>query len=114
MTTKIKIKLTRTEYEVIRTYVLHASYNLDVADARSLYEKETLEVLSTRFEAKTYKYQKSYNFSFSIAEMVVFMKHIGEAMQLNGSYERAVYGLLYTQQIAPQITNAVQMRMSFK
>ncbi|MCL2290843.1 MAG: hypothetical protein FWC34_09125 [Bacteroidetes bacterium] len=113
MATKIKIRLTRTEYEVIRTYVLYASYNLSVADARSLYEKETLEVLNARFEAKTYKYQKIYNFSFSIIEMVVFMKHIGEAMQLNGSYERAAYSLLYTQQIAPQVQRAIQMRMSF-
>jgi len=113
MATNIKIKLTRTEYEAIRTFVLYASFNLNVTDARSLYEKETLEVLSARFEAKTYKYQKSYNFSFSIIEMVVFMKYIGEAMQLSGSFERASYSLLYTQQIVPQVQRAIQMRMGF-
>ena len=112
--TNIKIKLSRPEYEALRIFLLYAAMHLEVVDAVSLYEKEVLEIMNRKFETKTFKIQKYYTFSFSIAETIVFMKRVGQPIMIRfDSYEKAVYDSIYNNHIVPQIQRAIQMRMNF-
>ena len=114
MATKIKIKLSRQEYEAVSAIVTYAANMLCVVDTYSLYVKETLEYMKQRFDTKRFKLQNSYTFSLSIVEIVVFMQYVGEKMVQAGAYEFAVYHTIYENQIAPQASRAIQIRMSFK
>ena len=114
MATKIKIKLTRDEYQVLNMIVGHVASNYPVDDAYSLYVREELEKLAAKFAAKKWKQQKAYSFSLTISETVCFMEWIGEVMYMYGGYERAMYDLLYTNEIVPQMTAAIQIRTNFK
>jgi hypothetical protein len=111
--TKIKIKLSRQEYEAVSAIVTYCTKQAEVVDAFSLYEKEVLECIGQRLETKRWRLQKQYTFSLSIVEAVVFMKHVGTAMTQAGPYECAIYHTLYERQITPQTNRAVQMRMRF-
>jgi hypothetical protein len=108
--TKIRIKLSRQEYETISTIIKHASNSVDVVDISSLYMKEALEELKALFLSKKYKSQTRYLFSFSIITMAIFLSFVGNL----GAYEKAVCDLIYAKQIEPQVSRAIQMRMGFK
>ena len=111
--TKIKIKLSKQEYDALSPIVTHAAANISVVDAFSLYEKEVAEDIQRRFEARKWRMQSTYTFNLSIVETVVFIKHVGNAMKMAGNYECALYYNIYEQQIAVQTNRAVQMRMRF-
>lgn len=111
--TKFQIKIGREEYELINRVVSYAVASLDVLDLVSLFEKETLEDFLRRFDSKRFKLQNRYSFSFSAVEMYIFAKYIGSMMEQMGDYERAVYRLMYDQQVALQISKAIQIRMNF-
>ena len=110
MATKIKIKLSRQEYETISTIIEHTANMVDVVDINSLYVKETLEEMNKHFLSKKYKSQTKYQFSLSMVEMFIFLNYVSTV----GAYEKAVCQLIYDKQIAPQVNRAVQMRMGFK
>jgi len=114
MATKIKIKLSRQEYEAVSAIVTYATNMLDVVDTYSLYVKEILEEVNTLFLRKKFKLQNTYTFSFSIIGIYLFVDYVGKIMTEIGTYERVLYELIYNSQIAPQIQRAIQIRMSFK
>ncbi|MDR0206664.1 MAG: hypothetical protein LBI45_05350 [Bacteroidales bacterium] len=109
MATKIKIRLSRQEFETISTIITHAADIVDVFDVISLYTKEALEDLKFRFLSKQYKVQSRYQFSLTMVEMYIFLNNVGAI----GLYEKAVCELIYNKQIAPQVSRAIQMRMGF-
>ena len=108
--TKIKIKLSRQEYETISTIIEHAAKVVDVVDISTLFLKEAMEEMNAIFLSKKYKSQTRYQFSFSIVCMGVFLNYVENI----GVYEKAVCQLIYDKQIAPQVSRAIQMRMWFK
>jgi len=110
MGTKIKIRLSRGEYETVSVIIISASKTFCVDDINSLYIKEALEAMGERFLAKKYKSQKNYQFSFSLIETHILFTLVATT----GAYEKAVCELIYNEQIAPQVQRAVQMRMGFK
>jgi len=114
MLTKIKIKLSRQEYEVIAAITGYVAGMVDVVDVFTLLSKEALENINALFQSKRFKLQNSYTFSFTLASLYVFMDFIGTMMRNTGVYEKALYDLIYTNQIIPQVGRAIQMRMSFK
>ena len=113
MATKIKIKLNKDGYDALGGVVRQSASTFPVEDCYSLYVREELEKIAAKFVAKKWKQQKAYSFSLTISETVIFMRHIGDAMNTLGGYERALYDLIFTKEITPQITSAVQMRMNF-
>jgi stringent starvation protein B len=112
-TSKIKIKLNRETYDALNGIVEYVASTFPVYDVYSLYAREELEKISAKFATKKWKHLKSYSFSLTISEVAVFTKFIGEAMTTLGSYERAIYNLIISNEITPQVQQAVQMRMNF-
>ena len=111
--TKFQIKISREEYKLISRVVSYAAAAVYVQDLSTLFEKETLEQFKVRFDSKQYKLQERFSFSFTASELFIFIKHVGSLMQQMGDYERAVYCLLYDQQIAMQVSRAVQVRINY-
>lgn len=111
--TKFNIKISRGEYDLISRVINYAAVAVDVVDLATLYEKEALDEFVKKFDSKKFKLQERFTFSFSSVELAVFMKHIGGMMQQMGDYERAVYRMLYEQQIALQVSRAVQIRFNY-
>lgn len=111
--TKFSIKISKGEYELISRVIHYAAAAVDVVDLATLYEKEALEELVKKFDSKKFKLQERFSFSFTAVELAIFMRCIGGMMQQMGEYERAVYRMLYDQQIACQVSRAVQIRINY-
>ena len=111
--TKFQIKLSREEYKLISRVVQYAAAAVDVVDLATLYEKEALDEFAIKFDSKKFKLQERFSFSFTAVELAVFMRCIGGMMQNMGEYERAVYRMLYDQQIAMQVSRAIQIRINY-
>jgi hypothetical protein len=111
--TKFQLKICREEYELINRVVSYAVASFEVVDLPSLFEKETLESFLVKFDSKKFKLQNKYCFSFNAVEMFIFIKHVGYTMRQMGTYEETVYRMLYDQQIALQVSRAVQIRINY-
>lgn len=111
--TKFQLKICREEYELINRVVSYAVASFQVVDLPSLFEKETLESFLVKFDSKKFKLQNKYCFSFNAVEMFIFIKYIGSMMDKMGGYEAVVFGMLYDQQIALQVSRAVQIRINY-
>lgn len=111
--TKFQIKISREEYNLISRVVSYAVASVYVEDLPTLFEKETLEQFKVRFESKQFKLQERFSFSFTASELFIFIKHVGTLMQKMGEYEKAVYRMLYDQQLAMQVSRAVQVRINY-
>lgn len=112
--TKIQIKVSREEYELLLKVAEYAVASVTVTDLFSLYEMETLETFRDNLKSKRFRDQKSYAFSFDPAQLYVFINRIGGIMNGMGLYEKAVFNLIYENQIVHSINNAVQTRLKFK
>lgn len=111
--TKFSIKISKGEYELISRVIHYAAAAVDVVDLATLYEKEALEEFAKKFDSKKFKLQERFSFSFTAVELFVFIKHVGYTMRQMGTYEETVYRMLYDQQIALQVSRAVQIRINY-